>query len=210
MYIPQHFSADDPAWMHDAIRHDPFAVITSTVDGGLMATHLPFLIEPDEGPYGTLHAHMARQNPHWQGFDGNTEALVVFSGPHGYISPSWYTPGPAVPTWNYVAVHVYGCPVVIDEPERTRAHLAHLAATFEGDSAARWRMEDQPDPFIDGMLRGVVSFAIPIMRIEGKAKLSQNRSAEDRTRVIAALRDRGDAALADAMTASLERPPSKP
>jgi len=203
MYIPQHFAEDDPAWMHDAVRRDPFGVITSPVDGALMATHLPFLIEPGEGPNGTLHAHMARQNPHWKSFDGLTEALVVFSGPHGYISPTWYEkPSPAVPTWNYVAVHVYGRPVVVDTPGVTRAHLAHLADTFEGSGGDRWAMADQPDSFIDGMLRGVVSFAIAITRIEGKAKMSQNRSAEDRGRVIAALRAQGETALADAMDAA--------
>jgi transcriptional regulator len=206
MYIPQHFAENDPAWMHAAIRRDPFATITSLVDGALMATHLPFLIEPGEGQpegtLGTLHAHMARQNPHWKSFDGTQEALVVFAGPHGYISPTWYEkPSPAVPTWNYVAVHVYGKPVIVDEPDRTRAHLAHLADTFEGEGPHRWSMADQPDSFIDGMLRGVVSFAVPITRIEGKAKMSQNRPLEDRNRVIAALRARGETALADAMDA---------
>ena len=200
MYIPQHFNENDAAWQIDAIRRDPFGVITSLVDGALMATHLPFVIEPGEGPNGTLHAHMARQNPHWQSFDGATEALIVFAGPHGYISPTWYEkPSPAVPTWNYVAVHVYGKPVVIDAPAVTRAHLAHLADTFEGAGPDRWTLAGQPDSFIDGMLKGVVSFAIPITRIEGKAKMSQNRSLEDRGRVIAALRAEGETALADAM-----------
>ena len=200
MYIPQHFAEDDPAWMVEVIRRDPFATITSPVDGTLMTTHLPFLIEPGEGANGTLHAHMARQNPHWNSFDGKTEALVVFAGPHGYISPTWYAkPSPAVPTWNYVAVHVYGTPVVVDDPARTRAHLAHLAETFEGEAPGRWTMADQPDSFIDGMLRGVVSFQLAVTRIEGKAKMSQNRSSEDRDSVIAALRAEGQTALADAM-----------
>jgi transcriptional regulator len=199
MYIPQHFAENDRTWMHDVIRRDPFATVTSVVDGALMATHLPFLIEPGEGGNGTLYAHMARQNSQWTGFDGKTEALVVFSGPHGYISPTWYGTHPAVPTWNYVAVHVYGCPIVVDEPAHTRAHLARLADTFEGVGAARWSMADQPEAFIDGMLRGLVSFRIPIARIEGKAKMSQNRSVEDRLRVMAALRANGQTDLADAV-----------
>ena len=203
MYVPQHSAENDPAWQIEAIRRDPFGVITSLVDGALMATHLPFLIEPGEGPNGTIHAHMARQNPQWKSFDGRAEALIVFSGPHGYISPTWYEkPALAVPTWNYVAVHVYGKPVVVEDPARTRAHLSHLAGTFEGDGEGRWAMADQPEGFIDGMLRGVVSFAMPIARIDGKAKMSQNRGIEDRNRVMAALRARGETALADAMDAA--------
>jgi transcriptional regulator len=199
MYVPQHFAETDLAHQHEVIRRNPFGVITSVVDGRLMATHIPFLVEPNEGPHGTLHAHMARANPHWRAFDGKAEALVVFSGPHGYISPSWYKRAPAVPTWNYVAVHVYGTPVVVDDPARSKAHLGMLARVMETGRDKPWRIEDQPAAFIDGMVSGVVAFEIRLTRIEGKSKMSQNRDLADRRAVAAALRAEGHAALAEAM-----------
>jgi transcriptional regulator len=200
MYVPQHFSVDDLAHLHEVIRRNSFGVVTSLLDRQLMATHLPFMIDPSRGPNGTLLAHMARANPHWRGFDGKTEALVVFSGPHGYISPTWYeTKAPKVPTWNYVAVHVYGAPVVRDDPAESRAHLAQVASINEAGRPNPWNIDDEPREFIDRMVPGVVAFEIPIARIEGKAKLSQNRPADERARVIAALRTEGETALADAM-----------
>jgi len=199
MYIPQHFAESDVACLHEVIRRNSFGVITSLVGGRLTATHVPFLIASDEGPNGTLHAHMARANPHWQGFDGKTEALVVFSGPHGYISPNWYKRRPAVPTWNYVAVHAYGTPVVDDDATRSKAHLGLLAQTMEAGRPAPWRIEDQPAAFIDGIVPGVVAFKLAITRVEGKFKLSQNREPADRLAVAAALRAEGEGALAAAM-----------
>jgi transcriptional regulator len=203
VYVPQHFSVDDLTHLHEVIRRNGFGVATSMVDGRLMATHLPFMIDPDRGARGTLLAHMARANPHWRGFNGKSEVLVVFSGPHGYISPRWYeAKGPAVPTWNYVAVHAYGVPVVRDDVAESRAHLGQLASIYEAGRARPWHIDDEPKDFIDKMVPGVVAFEIPIARLEGKAKLSQNRPAEERVRVIAALRAEGETALADAMDAA--------
>jgi len=199
MYVPTAFAEDDLAWQHAHIRAHSFGVITSVVDGRLTATHLPFLLDETCGSRGTLLAHMARANPHWHCFDGKTEALIVFAGPHGYISPTWYESTPAVPTWNYVAVHVHGTPVVKDDAAETRAHLARLAANFEAGRERPWRLENQPASFIDGIIHGVVAFEIPITRIEGKAKLSQNRPAADRAGVVAGLRADGETALADVM-----------
>lgn len=199
MYVPQHFSVDDQTHLHEVIRHNAFGVVTSLVDGRLMATHLPFMIDPARGPHGTLLAHMARANPHWRGFDGKSEVLVVFSGPHGYVSPSWYAKGPAVPTWNYVAVHAYGVPALHDDLAVSRSHLGQLASIYEAGLERPWHIDDEPKDFIDKMIPGVVAFEIPIARLEGKAKLSQNRPTEDRARVIAALRGAGETALADAM-----------
>jgi transcriptional regulator len=200
MYVPQHFSVDDVAHLHDVIRHNAFGIVTSVVDGQLMATHLPFMIDTARGAKGTLLAHMARQNPHWRGFDGKSEVLVVFSGPHGYVSPRWYeTNGPKVPIWNYVAVHAYGVPVMHDDPAESRAHLGQLASIYEAGRLQPWHIDEEPKDFIDKMVPGVVAFEIAITRLEGKAKLSQNRPAEERTRVIAALRVDGQTALADAM-----------
>jgi transcriptional regulator len=113
--------------------------------------------------------------------------LVVFSGAHAYVSPSWYGQHPSVPTWNYVAVHAYGVPRVIEDPGRVRALLDRLVRTFEDGRPAPWRMDGLPDDYVSGMMRGIVAFEIPIDRLEGKAKLSQNRPASDRARVRAAL-----------------------
>jgi transcriptional regulator len=199
MYTPSAFAEDDLAWQQAQIRAHGFGVVTSMLDGHLTATHLPFLLDETRGPKGTLLAHMARANPHWRGFDGRTEALIVFAGPHAYVSPTWYTTAPAVPTWNYVAVHVHGTPVVKDDAADTRAHLARLATTFEAGRDRPWRLEDQPDAYIDGMIKAVIAFEIEITRIEGKAKLSQNRPAADRAGVVAGLRADGETALADVM-----------
>jgi transcriptional regulator len=200
MYIPQHFAVDDLTHLHEVIRYNSFGIVTSVVDGQLMATHLPFMIDAKRGPNGTLLAHMARANPHWKGFDGASEVLVVFSGPHGYISPRWYeAKGPAVPTWNYVAVHAYGVPVMRGDLGESRAHLGQLAALNEAERPNPWHIDEEPKDFIDKMVSGVVAFEIPIARIEGKAKMSQNRPAGDRARIIAALRVDGQSALADAM-----------
>ena len=198
MYVPQHFSVNDLTHLHEVIRRNSFGIVTSEVDGQPMATHLPFMIDPARGPNGTLLAHMARQNPHWRAFDGKSEVLVIFSGPHGYISPGWYDKRPAVPTWNYVAVHAYGVPLVRDDPAESRAHLGQLASIHEAGRANPWHIDDEPTDFIDKMVPGVVAFEIPIARIEGKAKLSQNRTG-DRAKVISALRADGQTALADAM-----------
>ncbi|HVH80088.1 MAG TPA: FMN-binding negative transcriptional regulator, partial [Stellaceae bacterium] len=121
------------------------------------------------------------------------EALVVFSGPHAYISPSWYGAGPAVPTWNYASVHAYGAARAISDKAWLRDLLLRLSERHETREAAPWRMQDQPDTFLDGMLNGIVGFEIAVSRLEGKFKLSQNRPAGDRPRIIAALEARGDA-----------------
>src|SRR5262249_51748683 len=112
LYVPSHFAEHNRDLLLGVVRAHPFGILTSIVDGSLMATHIPFVIEGDK-----LHAHVARANPHWRAFDGKTEALAVFSGPHAYVSPTWYAKRPAVPTWNYVAVHVSGKPTLIDDVE---------------------------------------------------------------------------------------------
>jgi len=193
MYIPKHFESTDPAWCHDLIRREPFATLVSAgPDGVPFATHLPVLLDPSQGPLGTLHAHVARPNPHWQLFGPGRQALVVFQGAHTYVSPSWYAKHPSVPTWNYVAVHAYGVPRVIEEAARVQALLARLVHAFEDGRPEPWRMEDLTPSYLEGMMRGIVAFEIPIARLEGKAKLSQNRPATDRARVQAALQAAGD------------------
>jgi len=139
---------------------------------------------------------VARPNPQWQTFDGSRQALAVFSGPHAYVSPTWFA-APAVPTWNYAAVHAYGCPRVLEGAAATRDTVERLVR--EHDTA--WRLDAQPAEFVAGMLRGIVAFEMPIERLEGKLKLSQNRPASDRPGVVRALRAGSEIqrALADLM-----------
>ena len=204
MYVPSHFAEDDPAILHGLIRDYSFGLLVSVIDGAPFASHLPFLLDSEAGPHGTLVAHMARANPHWRAFAEGAESMVVFQGPHAYITPSWYAPGNNVPTWNYVAIHAYGVARVIDDPAATRAVPERLTALHEAGFADPWRLDDQDPRFIDGMLQGIVAFEIPIARLEGKAKLSQNKTAADRAGVIAALAATGradDQALAKMMAA---------
>lgn len=175
MYVPKQFSIDDRETLGRVIRDNPFGLLAGQLDGAPFVTHLPFLLDGER-----LLAHFARGNPHWKAIDGETEMLAVFQGPHAYVSPRWYEPGSAVPTWNYVAVHVHGAPRLIEEPAAVRAQMEALVHEYEGGA---WTMAGQDADFIKRMLRGIAAFEMPITRIEGKFKLSQNRSAEERRNV---------------------------
>ncbi len=209
MYLPKLFQEDDLEAIHRWIRDASFATLVTTgTDGAPQASHLPFLLDASRGPFGVLRAHMARANPQWQRLEA-CQVLVIFQGPHGYISPRWYGSGESVPTWNYIAVHAYGQPRLLDSGE-AEAAVRDLVTTFEGDGPEAWRMDGLSERYIEGMLKGIVAFEIPIDRIEAKAKLSQNRPA-DVTGVIAGLRDVGDAdsnrlatAMEDARTRSAQ------
>jgi transcriptional regulator len=203
MYVPKHFEAPDVAWCHALIEREPFATLVGVDEAGApFATHLPVLLDPAPAPRGTLLAHVARANPQWRLFAPGRPVLVVFAGAHAYVSPSWYEEHPAVPTWNYVTVHAYGVPRVLDDPSRVRGLIERLVRAFEDGRPAPWRIDGLPDAYVQGMMRGIVAFEIPIDRLEGKAKLSQNRSTGDRARVRAALETADDAsarAVADLM-----------
>lgn len=202
MYIPNAFAETDRERLHALIEAYDFATLITSSGAAPMVSHLPFLLDRSAGPNGTLQAHMARANPHWQNFGG--EALVVFHGPHGYVSPTWYEPGrPAVPTWNYAVVHAYGTPRIVDDPQELRGQLEQLSARYEAGRSPAWTMDSQAPDYIDAMLNGIVGFEIPIARLDGKFKLSQNRSVADQLRVARALADGGselDRALARLMT----------
>lgn len=189
MYVPKHFSVEDRAALNALIRANPFGLLVGELEGSPFATHLPFLLDGDR-----LLSHFARGNPHWKSIDGQTEMLAVFSGPHAYVSPRWYESKQAVPTWNYAAVHVYGAPRVIEDAGEVRALLDRLVTEYEGDA---WSLDGRDADFTDRMSRGIVAFEIPVERIEGKFKLSQNRTVEDRHRVIAAFEAPGDGENAD-------------
>jgi len=203
MYVPKHFQTDDPATLSDLIRRHGFAVLVTVDNDGLpFVTHQPLLFEAEGGPHGRLVGHIARANPQWQHFANGKPVLAVFQGPHAYISPNWYQVRPAVPTWNYAAVHAYGTPRIVEEPAAVRALLERLVHTYEQANAKPWTLADEPDSFIAGMQRGIVAFEIPITRIEGKLKMSQNRKPVDREGAIAGLRAIGGAenlAAAEAM-----------
>jgi len=185
MFIPKSFEVSDTTVLHDLIDADPFGILVGMREQAPYASHIPFVLDRNRGPKGTLCAHVARNNPQGESFDGDQQILAIFQGPHGYISPRWYNPGNAVPTWNYAAVHAYGTPGVITDAAEIRRQQEILIANFEG--AAGWTIDDQPERYIEGMLDGITAFEIPIDRLEGKFKLSQNRSVEDRNSVIAAL-----------------------
>jgi transcriptional regulator len=188
MYIPRHFDEPRLDVNHQTIQANPFATMVSNGPAGLEATHLPFLLDPGRGALGTLRGHIARANPQWRDFD--REVLVMFQGPHAYISPSWYGPGDSVPTWNYLAVHAYGTPSVVDDPTEALALLTELAATFEAPLERPWTPQHLSPKYLNSMTRAIVAFEIPIARLEGKAKMSQNRPA-DQSRVAAILEGAG-------------------
>lgn len=192
MYVPAAFAPADPAALRELISHYGFATLVSNGPDGLVATHIPMLYEPEPAPHGKLVAHLARANPHGAALDG-AAVLAIFLGPHGYVSPSWYATHPAVPTWNYAAVHVYGRARVVNDAARLREIVARLVDKYEHGRPVPWSMAGLPERYLHGMIGGIVGVEIDIERIEGKHKLSQNRDAEDRRRVIATLDGSADA-----------------
>lgn len=207
MYLPSAFRQDDLAELHAQLQASPLALLTSAGAAGVQASHLPLLLAPDEGEFGTLYGHFARANPHWRDLQGGAEALAVFSGPDAYISPGWYPAkaehGKVVPTWNYIAVHARGPVELIEEPERLLQIVSRLSDQHESGRERPWAVSDAPRDYIDTMLRAIVGFALPIRRLEGKWKLGQNRSAADQAGVrdgLAASPSPGDRELAARMS----------
>ena len=188
MYIPKPFEITDTAWCHALMRAQSFAAMITADDAGVpFATHLPILVDPARGPLGTLRGHVARANPHWRYLSAGRPTLVIFAGAHAYVSPSWYATHPSVPTWNYVAVHATGTGALVEDPEPVKTLLADLVRTYESSGPTAWSLEGLPADYLAGMQRGIVAFEIPIERLEGKAKLSQNRDAVDQARTREAL-----------------------
>jgi transcriptional regulator len=202
MYNPSSFKVTDTAAIHADMRRYSFAMLVTQSAGGMVATHLPILLSDDGS---RLLGHMARANPQWKDVQG--EALVIFSGPHAYVSAAWYeTPG-TVPTWNYVAVHAYGQFKPVEDRDRVHEILKRTVAVYEGGKPAPWSYESA-DPVFDRMLREIVGFEIEISRLEGKHKLNQNHPEDRRRKVVAALEARADAdsvAIAKLMVESLSQ-----
>lgn len=195
VYTPKAFSEDDITRLHTLMQDYNFAIlVTQSPDGVPVATHLPFIVDTKRGSYGygTLFCHMARANPQWRSFASEHEVLVIFQGPHAYISPSWYEEVLSVPTWNYAVVHAYGNPRIIEDTTELYNTLHTLVQHSEAQFEKPWPF-DLPQDFVQQKMRGVVGLEIDITRLEGKFKLSQNRPAVDQANVAATLHNSADA-----------------
>lgn len=190
MYNPESFRVSDAKTLADFIGRHAFASLVSNTAEGLIASHVPLMLEHG-GNGDVIVGHLARANSHWRHFDGKSEALAMFQGPHAYVSPSWYLSVPAVPTWNYAAVHVYGRPRLLQESERVQSILNRLVARYESSRATPWDPESLPPDFKGRMMKAIVAFEMPIERLEGKFKLGQNRTPEDRKGTIHGLIEEG-------------------
>ena len=186
MYVPASFAVSDEKTLDSFIERYEFATLTSSSSTGLVASHIPIMLRRSPGK-AVLVGHVARANDQWRQFDGNAEALAIFHGPHAYVSPTWYETAPAVPTWNYAAVHVYGKPRAREEGDFTAAVLRDLVARHEASRATPWRTEDLARDLFDRLAKAIVAFEMPIDRIEGKFKLGQNRSEDDRVGMLEGL-----------------------
>lgn len=189
MYLPAHFRETDRGKLFRFVQEYNFGALVSVDDGVPFATHIPFLLDESDGS-GTLIGHIARGNPQWQHFGDGREAMVIFQGPHGYITPSWYHEELSVPTWNYTAVHIYGVPRIITDPDLLPGILERLVERQERGFERPWRFDSSAE-WIRSQVKGIIGLEIPIARMEGKLKLNQNRSEEDRAGVIAALGESG-------------------
>ncbi|MGN2246802.1 FMN-binding negative transcriptional regulator [Frateuria sp. GZRR35] len=189
MYTPTAFRETRLPELHAAIDTIAFASLISTTPDGLQVSHIPLLLAPEEGKYGTLYGHVARANPH--ALCNGTPSLAIFLGPHAYISAGWYpgkqTHGREVPTWNYIAIHAHGTLETFDEPSALRELLRKLTDRQERAMPHPWHMDDAPADYIHQNLRAICGLRLPIERLEGKWKLSQNRTAADREGVLTGL-----------------------
>ncbi|MBP0445490.1 FMN-binding negative transcriptional regulator [Roseomonas sp. SSH11] len=186
MYIPPAFREEDPTLLHAVMREARLASLVTATPDGLLATPLPLFLDETEGEMGVLYGHVARANPQWKAA-ATGDAMAIFMGPDAYVSPSWYATkretGKVVPTWNYVAVHAYGPAEFFDDAERLLQVVTRLTDLHESPRAEPWAVSDAPESFIRAQLRGIVGLRLPIVRLEGKRKMSQNRNAEDRAGV---------------------------
>lgn len=200
MYIPKFNRIEDTQVLLEFMQQNSFATLVSVHEGKPFATPMPFTVESEH----RLSAHLARANPQWQSLEGQ-EVLVIFQGHHSFISPTWYEKQPSVPTWNYLTVHAYGHVQIIHDPETVKPMLHKLVLQYE----QQWKMEDLEDKYLEGMMKGIVAFEVQVSELQGKFKLSQNRSPADRAGVITGLGqspNQDDRAIAKAMQALGETP----
>ena len=207
MYVPAHFNEDRVGALHDLMRGSGLATLVSMTADGLIASHAPLLVDAEPGPYGRLIGHLAKANPHARLADTSLQTLVIFHGPDGYITPSYYAAkaehGKVVPTWNYTAIHAYGTLEVFDDPVRLLEVVTRLTDRHESPRSQPWAVSDAPADFVQGMLGGIVGLSLRIERLEGKVKMSQNRPAADRAGVVEGLRRDGRDDLAGAVSRAM-------
>jgi transcriptional regulator len=197
MYIPSHFNEERIDVLHDLIRSQSLATLVTYGASGLIASHIPVVLDGAPTPFGTLRGHISRANPQWRDFAADVDALAIFAGPQHYITPSWYASkeehGKVVPTWNYVVVHAYGRLALFEDRDALLANVRALTQTHEAARNEPWSVEDAPAAYIDGQLKGIIGVELTITRLEGKWKVSQNRPAPDRASIVRGLREEGDA-----------------
>lgn len=205
MYIPSHFAENDAQRLQDFMRQHSFATLVTTHEGAPFASHLPLMLESEIGTHGALLGHMARANPQWQDLAAGAEVLVVFQGEHAYVSPAWYDSHPmSVPTWNYMAVHAYGTARILSESELENA-LRQLTDEHEKSLPQPWKLE-LTQMMRERLLGAIVGFEITLNRVEGKFKLSQNRSEQDQRNVMEKLaQSEHGKDVAQAMRKNLQR-----
>ena len=195
MYLPKHFEETRVQVLHDLIGAHPLGALVAMTSAGLEANHIPFEVDPEPAPFGTLRGHIARANPLWRDAARGAEALVIFQGPSIYVSPAWYVTkqetGKVVPTWNYAVVHAYGTPRFIDDREWLRGFVTALTNRHEAGRREPWQITDAPADYIDKQLGAIIGLEIPITRLVGKWKVSQNRPAQDRDGVVEGLLQEG-------------------
>jgi transcriptional regulator len=206
MYVPPAFAETNQSKLHDLMEEYGFGLLVSTHEGEPFATHLPFLLERENGSHGTLVGHMARANPQWRDLEGQ-QVLAVFSGPHAYISPTWYEAENVVPTWNYVAVHAYGTACLVEDADSLAGLLRKTVSRYERSMPMPWAVDTSTDYFAK-MVRAIVGFRVEISRLEGKWKLNQNHPPERQKKVVRSLEksENGDAReIARLMTENLRK-----
>lgn len=196
MYTPKAFAVRDLAGMQAEMQRAGLATLVTLTGSGLVATHLPVMLEESQGEFGTISGHISRANSQWMESLPDYDALMIFTGPDAYVSPGWYPSkqetGRVVPTWNYAAIHAYGRPAFFSDAERLRDLVTRLTSKHEARFALPWKPTDAPPVFLDAQLKAIVGFEMPIRRLEGKHKFNQNRSAEDRQGVIDGLKQTGE------------------
>jgi transcriptional regulator len=204
MYVPAHFAEQRLEVLSQLIRERPLGTLVTLSSSGLNANHLPFELAPEPAPWGTLRGHVARANPVWHDFIKEVDGLVIFHGPSTYVSPAWYptkdSTGEVVPTYNYLAVHAYGPLHIIDDAAWLRALVGRLTDRFEAPRAQPWQVGDAPADFINKQVQAIVGIEIPVAKLLGKWKVSQNRPEIDRAGVVNELTRATDAdslAIAD-------------
>jgi transcriptional regulator len=183
LYIPQAHLVEDRKLLHDFMDEYAFVDLITPLPS-LRITHIPVLLDRSTGPYGVIHGHISRQNEQAKAFDGNHEAVIVFHGPQGYISPTWYQTAQAVPTWNFAVVHATGKLQPITDPKALHAFLARLIAKFETYQGTAYDFSKMPDAYVNGMLSGIIGFQMQIDLLEGKFKLGQDRTEADRQGIL--------------------------